>query len=142
VIAEAIRSFSESENTDFVFESHSHWAVGHVDGFSIRVNRDGEITEAFHTYYGLMEQLDGYPVLDEADYSSLEYDAVLENIEEAAWRFKPTYYLRDGWEAEVHEWFSVCRPGAVANKDDRGADPSVRELLDAFDGLGFVQRVG
>ena len=141
-MADALRSFSETENPDVVFESHAHWAVGYVDGFSIRVYRDGEITEAFHTYHGLMEQLDGYPVLDEADYSSREYEAALENIEDAAWRFKSTYDLHDGWEAEVYEWLSVCRPGAVANKDDRGAYPSERDLLDAFTGMGYVRHTG
>ena len=126
------RPFSETENPDVVFESHAHWAVGHVDGFSIRVYRDGEITEAFRTYHGLMEQLDGYPVLDEADYSSREYEAALENIEDAAWRIKSTYDLTDGWEVEAYEWLSSHRPGAVENKDDRGAYPSERDLLDAF----------
>ena len=64
-IANVLRPFSDRENPDVVFESHSHWAVGHVDGFSIRVYRDGEITEAFHTYHGLMERLEAYPVLDD-----------------------------------------------------------------------------
>jgi hypothetical protein len=141
-MADALTSLSESENPDVVFERHAHWAVGHVDGFSIRVNRDGEITEAFRTYHGLMEQLAGYPVLDEADYSSREYDAALENIEDAAWRLKSTYDLTDGWEAEVYEWLSAHRPSAVENKDDRGAYPSEHDLLDAFNGLGYVQRVG
>jgi hypothetical protein len=141
-IADVLRPFSETKNPDVVFESHAHWAVGHVDGFSIRVYRDGEITEAFHIYHGLMEQLDSYPVLDEADYSSREYDAALENIEDAAWRFKSTYDLHDGWEAEVYEWLSAHRPGAVENKDDRGAYPSECDLLDAFNGLGFVRRAG
>jgi hypothetical protein len=31
VIAEALMSFSETENPDVAFESHAHWAVGHVD---------------------------------------------------------------------------------------------------------------
>ena len=35
-------------------------------------------------YHGLTERLDGYPVLNEADYSSREYEAALENIEDAA----------------------------------------------------------
>ena len=43
--------FTERDDPDVVMESHSHWAVGHVDGFSIRVYRDGEITEAFRTYH-------------------------------------------------------------------------------------------
>ena len=44
VIATVLKPFCETENPDVVFESHSHWAVGHVDGFSIRVYRDGAIT--------------------------------------------------------------------------------------------------
>ena len=141
-MADALRSFSESENPDVVFESHAHWAVGHVDGFSIRVYHDGDITDAFRTYHELMERLDGYPVLDEADYSDREYEAAIENIEDAAWRFKSTYDLHDGWEAEVYEWLSAHRPGAVANKDDRGAYPSEHDLLDAFNGLGYVRHTG
>ena len=141
-MADALRSFSESENPDVVFESHAHWAVGHVDGFSMRVYRDGEITEGFQTYHGLMEQLDCYPVLDEADYSSREYAAALENIEDAAWRIKFTYDLTDGWEAELYEWLSAHRPDAVANKDDRGAYPSERDLQDAINAMGYVGRAG
>ena len=44
-IAEAMEPFTDGDDPDVVMESHSHWAVGHVDGFSIRVYRDGEITE-------------------------------------------------------------------------------------------------
>ena len=141
-IADVLRPFSESENPDLVFESHAHCAGGPVDGFSIRVNRDGEITEAFRACHGLMERLEAYPVLDESDYSRREYDAALENIEDAAWRFKSTYDLTDGWEAEAYEWLSSHRPGSVENKDDRGAYPSEHDLLDAFNGLGYVRHTG
>ena len=141
-MADALRSFSESENPDVVFESHTHWAVGHVDGFSIRVYHDGDITDAFRTYHKLMERLDSYPVLDEADYSNREYEAAIENIEDAAWRIKSTYDLTDGWEAQAYEWLSSHRPGAVENKDDRGAYPSERDLLDAFTGMGYVRHTG
>ena len=72
-----------------VFESHSHWAVGHVDGFSVRVfHGNGEITEAFTTYHELAERMADYPILDESDYSERELDATLSNIKEAAWRLK------------------------------------------------------
>jgi hypothetical protein len=142
MIAEALRSFSETENPDVVFESHSHWAVGHVDGFSMRVYRAGEITDAFRAYHGLMERLEAYPVLDESDYGRREYEATLENIKDAAWRLESTYDLHDGWEAQVYDWLSAHRPGAVVNKDDRGAYPSERDLLDAFIGLGYVLRAG
>jgi hypothetical protein len=124
------------------FGSHSQWAVGHVDGFSIRVNRDGEIAEAFHVYHVLMERLDAYPVLGESDHGRREYQAALENIEDAAWRIKSNYDMHEGWKAEVDEWLSAHRPGAVANKDDRGAYPSEHDLLDAFNGLGYVRHTG
>ena len=47
VIAKTMLPFSESDEPDVVFESHSHWAVGHVDGFSVRVFKNGQITDAF-----------------------------------------------------------------------------------------------
>ena len=59
-IARALTPLTESDDPDVVFESHSHWAVGHVDGFSIRVHRDGEITDAFKTYHDLAERLTDY----------------------------------------------------------------------------------
>jgi hypothetical protein len=141
-MADALRPFSKSENPDVVFECHSHRAVGHVNGFCMRVYRDGKITEAFQAYHGLMERLEAYPVLDESELGRREYDAAHENIEDAAWGFKSNYDLTDGWEAEAYEWLSSHRPGGVENKDDRGAYPSEHDLLDAFSGLGYVQRVG
>ena len=39
VIAEAMEKFTEGDDPDVVFESHFHWACGHVDGFSVRVYR-------------------------------------------------------------------------------------------------------
>jgi hypothetical protein len=142
VIAEALRSFSESENPNVVYESHTHWAVGHVDGFIMRVYRDDAITDAFHVYHGLMERLGAHPVLDDSEYGRREYEAALENIEDAAWRFKSDYDLHDGWEAEVFEWLSAHCPDVVENKDDRRAYPTEHDLLEAFNGLGYVRQNG
>src|SRR5436305_10268524 len=72
VIARALTPFTTGEDPDVIFESHAHWAVGHVDGFSIRVYRDGEITEAFRTYHDLSERLADDSILDESDYSQRE----------------------------------------------------------------------
>ena len=141
-IAEALKSNSESANPDVVFESHSHWAVGWVAGFSIRVHRGNQITDAFRTYHSLMRRLDEYPILDESDYGRREFEAALENIEDAAWRIKSGYELSDGWEAEVYDWLSAHRPGALENKDDRGAYPSEQELVDALDALSYPRRDG
>jgi len=40
VIAEALKTVRRHRRCDVVFESHSHWAVGHIDGFSIRVFKE------------------------------------------------------------------------------------------------------
>jgi hypothetical protein len=124
-------------DADVVFESHAHWAVGHVDGFSMRVYRDGEITDAFRTYHQLSERLADYPILDEIDYSQREHDATLDNVADACWRLKSQYKLPDGWQSEVYSWLSDNRPGSVENRDDQGGYPSEADLQVALDVLRY-----
>ena len=127
---------------DVVFESHGHWAVGHVDGLSIRVFKGGEITDAFRTYHGLAERLADYPILDESDYGEREYVATVENIADAAWRLKGEYDLPDGWECDVYSWLSEHRQRAVENRDDRGGYPEEDDLRAAFEALGYERPQG
>ena len=129
--------FTDGDDPDVVLESHDHWAVGHVDGFSIRVYRNGEITEAFKTYHDLMEQMDGYPILDEEDYSERELEATLENITDSAWRVKHEYELPDGWEGDVYSWLSDNRQSAVENRTIRADTREEDDLRAAFDALGY-----
>jgi hypothetical protein len=136
-IENALKPFSEGDDPDVVFESHSHWAVGHVDGFSIRVFKDGQITKAFQTYHELAQQLDDYPILDESDYSDRECEATLENIGDAAWRLKHDFDLPDDWASQVYSWLSDHRCGEIENIDDQGGYPSESALREAFDALGF-----
>lgn len=137
VINKALTPFSDGDDPDVVFESHSHWAVGHVDGFSVRVFKDGRITEAFRKYYGLIQQMDAYPVLDESDYSDREYEATLDNIKDAAWRLKNEVDLPEGWEGEVYFWLSEHECCEIENVDDQGGYPSEESLGRAFDALGY-----
>jgi len=137
VIEKAFEPFTETDDPDIVLETHSHWAVGHVDGFSIRVVRDGEVTGAFKTYYELTELLADYPVLNEEDYSRREYEATLEYLTDAALRLKNEFDLPEGWEGEVYDWLSENDPGAIENRDDQGGYPSAEELEAAFQGVGF-----
>jgi hypothetical protein len=136
-IEEVMRPFTDGDDPDVVFESHSHWAVGHVDGASIRVFRDGQITEAFTAYHALAQRLADYPILDEEDYSRREYEATLENLPDAAWKLKNEYELPDGWEGDVYDWLSDNHPGAVENRDDQGGYPSENQLRAAFEALGY-----
>ena len=136
-IAKALTPFTEGEDPDLVFESHSHWAVGHVDGFSIRVFKDGEITDAFKTYHDLAERMAEYPILDESDYGEREYLATIENIAEAAWRLKREYELPEGWEGDVYSWLTDHRQRSVKNRDDWGGYPEEDDLRAAFGALGY-----
>ena len=138
VIAKAMAPFTEGDNTDVVFESHNHWAVGHVDGFSVRVfDANGEITDAFRKYHELAEAKDDYPILDEEDYSERELEATLENIEDAAWRLKNEFTLPEGWVWQVYDWLSENRSGEVDNTDDQGGYPSEAAMREAFGALNF-----
>lgn len=136
-ISEALAPFAEGDDPDVVFESHGHWAVGHVNGFSVRVYRDGEITDAFRAYHDLAERLADYPILDETAYGEREFEATIANIGEAAWRLKGEYDLPDGWEGEVYSWCSDNRQRAVENRDDRGGYPEEADLRVAFEALGY-----
>ena len=136
-IEEALTPFTK--NGDVVFESHWHWAVGHVDGMSIRVYRRGRITKAFKAYHELAQRMADYPVLDEEDYSSREYEATLANLSEAAWKLKNEYELPEGWEGAVYGWFSENDCSAIESSDDQGGYPNEDQLRVAFQALGYEQ---
>lgn len=136
-IRKEMAAHAEGDDADVVFESHSHWAVGHVDGFSVRVFRNGQITDAFRRYHALAEAMAIYPILDEEDYSRREYEATIENIGDAAWRLKGEYELPNNWQYEVYSWLSGNEPSEIENVDDQGSYPSEESLQRAFDALGF-----
>lgn len=137
VIGKAMRLFAEGDDPDVVFETHSHWAVGHVGGFSLRVFKNNEITDAFRAYHHLVEQIESYPILDENDYSNREYEATVQNIEDAAWRLKHDYELPESWPEEVYSWLSDNESSEIENADDQGGYPSEDALRRAFEALGF-----
>lgn len=71
IIEDTLESY-ESNGT-VRLERHNHWAVGYVDGASIRVYGDqGEITEAFRAYFDLVKRIESYPVLDETLFYEME----------------------------------------------------------------------
>jgi hypothetical protein len=139
VIEKAMEPFTKGDDRDVLFESHTHWAVGHIDGFSVRVFKEGKITKAFETYHELARSLEAYPILDESDYSDHEYEATLENIDDAAWKVKHDFNLPEDWQYQVYSWLSDNRCREIENVDDLGGYPSEQALQDAFAALGFQQ---
>jgi hypothetical protein len=137
VIAKAIEAFTEGDDPDATAERHNHWAVGWIEGYSIRVFRDGHITDAFRTYHALAEQMDQYPILDESDYSEREFDATLQNIDLAAWKLKKRFVLPKEWASDVYSWLIDQDNNALENTDDQGGWPDEEDLEAAFESLGF-----
>lgn len=77
VIAAELDKFPD----DAIPENHSHWAVGWVEGFAIRCLRPtGEPTEVYGKICNLIDRMNNYSVLNEADYSQREDDATWENL--------------------------------------------------------------
>ena len=54
-------------------------AFGSGEGFSLRVKRDdGTLAPVFLAYCSQIERMEDYPVLDEVDWSALEYERTIE----------------------------------------------------------------
>ena len=124
---------------DIIAEHHNHWAVGWIDGYSIRVYRCGHITRAFRTYHEIAQRLTDYPILDEEDYCNREYEATIENLADAAWRLKHEFELPKGWETAVYDWFSNHNCSAIESSNC-GGYPTEDQLKRAFEALGFQQK--
>lgn len=137
-INKRLQRFGEADDADLVFERHAHWAVGYIDGFSIRVHRsDGSITDAFKEFCAIKEALESYPILDEADYSDREYVAALENYTAEMWQMKGE--LPDTWQEQVYAWFSEnSLDRYTENTDDRGAWAPKEKIIEALQALGLL----
>jgi len=136
-IAKHLAPFADGDDADVAFESHNHWAVGHIDGFSIRVFKaDGTVTPAFEELCGIKARLEDYPVLNEADYSQREYEAALENYRNEMGRHGDQ--LPAGWESEVFSWFSDNGDERfIENRDDQGAWAPKDKIIEALQALGL-----
>ncbi len=140
-INDRLRPFGEGDDPDLVFERHSHWVVGYLDGFSIRVFKaDGTITPVFKEFCHVKEALEDYPILNEQDYSEREYMETLANYRGETWRLKDE--LPEGWESEVYGWFSDnCLDEFTENKDDRGGWAPREKIVEALQALGLTPTV-
>lgn len=138
-IGKAMEPFLEAEDPDIHDERHNHWACGWVDGYAIRVYRDGKITEAATAYFELIQRLKDYPILDEEDHSDREMEATLTNVKDAAWSLKHKYVLPDDWERAAYTWMnnSAEYEQDIECQDDKGAYPSEEALEAAFVALGY-----
>ncbi len=90
-----------------------------------------QITAAFRKLCELMEAMDDYPCLDEADHSRREYEATIENIKEVGKRFLIDNPPED-WAAEVFSYFWDNDQQEVEARDGGGGYPSEKGMKEAL----------
>jgi hypothetical protein len=130
VINKALEPFED----DVRFERHSHWAVGYVDGFALRVfDSTGTITKAFKTLHELLMAMAEYPLLDDSDHSEREYKAQLKSIENNGPTLKDP---PDAWAEEVFSWLCENNQGALEYNDYPYVDN--KDIVEACVALGFM----
>jgi len=132
-IGKALAPFVESG--DVTEEHHTHWACGWVDGYAIRVFRNGEITKAFRTYFALLERMEAYPILDESRMEAME-------VEESASAWED--WARDDFIRALEKRFGV---DTVSDPDKTGIKKLFDDTATAIceywysDGSGMTVRI-
>ena len=141
VTNDRLAKFAAGDDPDLVFERHSSWVVGHMDGVSVRVlGSDGGVTDAFCEFCRIQEALDDYPILDEQGYSDREYAATLENYAREMWQQKDE--LPEGWAGEVYDWFEEHgHQEYTESRDDRGGWAPRAAITEALTDLGLLPRI-
>jgi len=84
----------------------------------------------------LMRSLENYPVLDEENYSSKEYEATLNNIENACYSYDKDSWPED-YAKKLFSWFWDNKQSAVENNDGQGGYPDDKEIKEAIESLGW-----
>ena len=127
---------------DFRSEQYDHWAVGSVERTTVKVlkNSDGgieidNITDAFIKTCEVLEALMDYPILDEGDYSDLEYTEIMQDIEESA----PDMISKDefDWSGRLYEELAYI---GVEICPDADIYPMHKDMKEAAYRLGFFSK--
>lgn len=118
-----------------------HWAVGWVDHLSFRVLDDeGELTRIARVIKGIFDALSEYPILDDALYSDMQYEATLKNIRN---HYPGSGNIKDDapkdWPVQMHSWWSERDEYSAIDDDgdDKGGYPSKEQFEECARALGF-----
>lgn len=117
-------------------ERHGSWACGWVEGFAIRVLKDGKATDAYKVYSNIQDALSAYPLLDEEDHSNREYEATIENIKEIATDVRDD--APDHWAEEVYGYLSDNGEDSLYSVDDQGGWPKDELVQEALRNLCYL----
>lgn len=116
--------------------SFGSWLVGWTE--DIMIHEDNLTTEARNTIQSIYEDLEGYPVLDESDYSSREYDYALTVIDDMCTaQYLDLDNLPDDWKEQV---FSSMWDNDCYIQEDSW--PEEQTFIDALKQLNFYDWEG
>lgn len=126
----------EDISDDWTVTSCNHWAVGWVDHLSFRIlGDDGQPSKVFCVLKAFNDALADYPCADDFELSRLEYEATVDNIEDAARAFETT----DAFDAgECFSWFWDNDQSAIEPTDGGGGYPSKDEMHACLEALGYL----
>jgi hypothetical protein len=108
----------------------------------VRVYQPGttDTTAAFDELSEIVEACEGYPLLDESDYSDREYQSALEGIASTViGEVEIPEDAPDNWTEQVYSWLYDNEPNELENRDDRGAYPDSAAVKRALLDLGLIQ---
>jgi hypothetical protein len=140
-IAAALEPFTAGDDPDVRAHSASHWAVGWVEGFEIRVyGADGSITEAYKAADELICAMADYPILSDEDFSEREHAALCDAIAEVG-RNMTGSRARKGWPSYVAHWLHENEQGETEDTGEgKGAYPSEESVRRALGALRWLDR--
>lgn len=123
---------------DWELISCSHWGVGWVEQLSFRVvNADGKPSRVARVIKGMMDSLEEYPVLDDEDFSRMEYEETLENIESHYRRGGLKDDIPEDWVSQMFSWFWENDQSAVEACDGGGGYPDNKQFEACARDLGY-----
>jgi hypothetical protein len=124
---------------DVIDFSANHWAVGHIDGWAVRVvDARGLATMSFRRLVSILTMQEEHVLLDTVDYDERVTRAKWKNIEFYAKSCLPKgHYLKDAlpadWVDQVDELLHIIDPNWEDDLDEEGAPrPRIDNLVEAL----------
>ena len=130
---------------DVIEFSANHWAVGHTDGWAVRVvGADGQATPAFHRLLRLLNLMENKVLLDPADYAERVERGKRISIEFSAKHCLPKGFclkeeLTEDWIDRVDELMHDIDPNWEDDLDEEGVpQPRGSDMLEALGRAGLL----
>ena len=139
-IEKALEPFCEyiADGSDCDSVRHGHWAVGWVEGYAIRIRKEGAFTPVFLKWAEIAFALSNYPLLDEDDHYRRENEAAFNNTVEVARRVASKLDAMSFDAEKIYQWLRDNEESEIENRDGHGGYPSYEAVERAMLDIGYV----